>query len=149
MSNYAELFSRLATVFYPGSIVEVGVFEARFSSYLMKTFAPRCQSFDFIDVAFRPSAKDRIARCARETGARYQLFEERSADYLRRGRSADWYFIDGDHNYETVREELDATARSADAPRFVICHDTGWPCARWDGTYNPEATSRPGDCHLG
>ena len=149
MSNYAGLFKRLATVFYPGHIAEVGVFEARFSSYLMKAFAPRCHSFDFIDVDFRPSAKERIDRCARETGASYQLFEERSADYLRRARAVDWYFIDGDHNYETVREELDAIARSADGPRFVICHDTGWPCARWDGTYCPDGLSNPGDFQPG
>ena len=149
MSNYAELFNRLATVFYPRHIAEVGVFEARFSSYLMKSFAPRCQSFDFIDVTFRNSARNRIAQCAGETRASYQLFEERSADYLRRDRAADWYFIDGDHNYETVREELDAIARSGSGRRFVICHDTGWPCARWDGTYDPEALSTPGDFQPG
>lgn len=149
MSNYAGLFSRLATVFHPGHIAEIGVFEARFSSYLMQAFAPRCQTFDFIDVAFRDSARDTIARCAGETGARYELFEERSSDYLRRGRAVDWYFIDGDHNYETVREELDAIARPAERRHFVICHDTGWPCARWDGSYDPEALSRPDDFQPG
>jgi hypothetical protein len=65
-----------------------------------------------------------------------------SLDVLPRLEACDAYFLDGDHNYYTVRGELDAIARGAE--RFgsqgpLICvHDVGWPWARRDMYYAPE-----------
>ncbi len=52
--------------------------------------------------------------------------------------AADAYFIDGDHNYETVFNELNLIfKRCDDTTPLIFLHDLGWPCARRDFYYNP------------
>lgn len=51
---------------------------------------------------------------------------------------ADAYLLDGDHNYATVLGELEAVF-AGDASPLVILHDVGWPWARRDLYYSPEA----------
>ena len=50
--------------------------------------------------------------------------------------------VDGDHNYYTVRRELEIllqNARDEDRPPPVLlCHDVGWPYGRRDLYYDPE-----------
>nr|WP_051442563.1 class I SAM-dependent methyltransferase [Saccharomonospora iraqiensis] len=49
---------------------------------------------------------------------------------------ADLYVLDGDHNYATVRRELEWIL--AHAPEAtVVCHDLLWPCSRRDLYYQP------------
>ncbi len=51
------------------------------------------------------------------------------------------WFIDGDHNYYTVFNELtaiDALQNEQDQPLLVFLHDVSWPCARRDMYYAPD-----------
>lgn len=53
----------------------------------------------------------------------------------------DAWVVDGDHNYYTVRNELeliDARCRAGDKPLLAFLHDVDWPCARRDFYYAPE-----------
>jgi hypothetical protein len=53
---------------------------------------------------------------------------------------ADVWFIDGDHNWFTVYNELrliDALAQKNQQPALIFLHDVGWPCARRDMYYDP------------
>jgi hypothetical protein len=53
----------------------------------------------------------------------------------------DVYFIDGDHNYFTVLQELLLIERmqlTAGKPFLAILHDVGWPWASRDLYYNPD-----------
>ena len=53
----------------------------------------------------------------------------------------DAWFIDGDHNWYTVFNELKLihrVHRDAGSPMLVFLHDVGWPCARRDLYYAPE-----------
>jgi hypothetical protein len=59
---------------------------------------------------------------------------------------ADLYVIDGDHNYATVRRELDWILRNA-PDAIVVLHDVLWPCARRDQYYQPSPLA-PADKHL-
>lgn len=55
---------------------------------------------------------------------------------------ADVWFIDGDHNWYTVYNELsqiEAHARSHKKPLLIYLHDVSWPCARRDMYYSPES----------
>jgi hypothetical protein len=49
---------------------------------------------------------------------------------------ADLYFVDGDHNYWTVKNEL-MDIFNENKP-LVILHDVGFPCDRRDLYYNPD-----------
>jgi hypothetical protein len=58
----------------------------------------------------------------------------------------DAWFIDGDHNWYTVYEELHAIHRlhrAADVPLLVLMHDVGWPWARRDLYYAPDRIPAP------
>ncbi len=64
-----------------------------------------------------------------------------SLDALRDCTAADAWFVDGDHNYYTVLNELtaiDAIQRAAQKPLFAFLHDVSWPCARRDFYYAPD-----------
>lgn len=53
----------------------------------------------------------------------------------------DCWFIDGDHNWYTVYNELqqiDANCKRDGKPLFVFLHDVGWPNGRRDSYYCPE-----------
>lgn len=53
----------------------------------------------------------------------------------------DAWFIDGDHNWYTVFNELTLihrVQRAADRPLLVMLHDVGWPWARRDLYYAPQ-----------
>ncbi len=55
--------------------------------------------------------------------------------------ATDVYFVDGDHNYFTVLQELlwiERMQQSAGKPFFVMLHDVGWPWAYRDLYYNPD-----------
>lgn len=58
----------------------------------------------------------------------------------------DAWFIDGDHNWYTVHEELHAIRRlhrAAGSPILALLHDVGWPCARRDLYYAPDRIPAP------
>ena len=64
-----------------------------------------------------------------------------SLDALTEAEPADAWFVDGDHNYYTVINELkaiDAIQRKADRPLLAFLHDVSWPCARRDFYYAPD-----------
>lgn len=64
-----------------------------------------------------------------------------SLDALGTCAAADAWFVDGDHNYFTVYNELvmiDAANRAAGRPLLAFLHDVSWPCARRDFYYAPE-----------
>lgn len=67
-----------------------------------------------------------------------RLERGRSLDVLLRLPPADAYFIDGDHNYYTVLNELRLIAADPDALPLIFVHDIGWPFGRRDGYYDPE-----------
>lgn len=53
----------------------------------------------------------------------------------------DVWFIDGDHNWFTVFNELrliDAIAKKNQRPAIIFLHDISWPCARRDMYYDPQ-----------
>jgi Methyltransferase domain len=74
-------------------------------------------------------------------GERIKLFEGYSLDVLPRlNGSFDCIFIDGDHNWYTVFNELKAMERGnlLHEDGIVFLHDIGWPYGRRDMYYQPE-----------
>lgn len=57
-------------------------------------------------------------------------------------KTADAWFIDGDHNWYTVFNELMLIrehARKENRPLLIFLHDVGWPWARRDLYYSPDS----------
>lgn len=115
----------------PSSVCEIGIADGAFSRALVAWSAPRGCSYVGIDPA--PSAGDDAF-----AGRDAELVRGRSLDVLPGRVPCDAYFIDGDHNYYTVRAELEAIARAS--PGALVClHDVAWPWARRDMYHAPDA----------
>jgi hypothetical protein len=112
----------------PRRVCEVGVEAGAFAAQLLDWCRARGCAYVGVD----PVPPDDVPGVIR--GA--------SLDVLPRLDPCDAYFIDGDHNYYTVRGELDAIARGAErrgvrAP-LICVHDVGWPWGRRDMYYAPD-----------
>lgn len=69
-----------------------------------------------------------------------ELVRDRSPAALENMEKADAYVLDGDHNYYTVKNELETIERKSGdegAMPLVFLHDVGWPCGRRDQYYSP------------
>lgn len=95
----------------------------------------RVASFVIID----PTPSDAVERLAQSE--RFSLIRQPSLEALRELDLADLYLVDGDHNYYTVRNELEILlsphSRATRAP-LILVHDVGWPWGRRDIYFEPE-----------
>ena len=84
-------------------------------------------------------------RASLATNEKLELVEKFSPAALAELPVADLYVIDGDHNYATVRGEVDwILANAPDA--VIVFHDLMWPCGRRDFYYQPTGLPQ-GDVH--
>ncbi|HWT06361.1 MAG TPA: class I SAM-dependent methyltransferase [Xanthomonadales bacterium] len=115
----------------PRRICEVGVEDGAFAAQLLEWCRPRGCVYVGVD----PAPADDVQQLA-------GLIRGASLEVLPRLEPCDAYFLDGDHNYHTVRGELDAIARGAQRNRdrgpLICVHDVGWPWGRRDMYYAPE-----------
>jgi hypothetical protein len=122
----------------PRRICEVGVEGGAFAAQLLDWCRPR--GCVYIGVDLEPPAD--MPELAGPDAAGSGVIRGDSLDVLPRLAACDAYFIDGDHNYYTVRRELDAVERAAErlggrAP-LICLHDVGWPWGRRDMYYAPQ-----------
>ncbi|MBW3650850.1 MAG: class I SAM-dependent methyltransferase, partial [Actinobacteria bacterium] len=116
-------------------VVEIGGEDGTFTRELVAWGRSRGAKVVCID----PSPRDSLEELARADES-LSLVREPSVDALTSLPPCDAYLIDGDHNYFTVRKELQLIAAAAPEGRFplVFLHDVGWPCGRRDQYYNPD-----------
>ena len=106
-----------------------------------------------IDPAPEPAVVDQIQDSqARQPAQADRLLTAGSLEVLPALERCDVYFLDGDHNYHTVRNELELI-RSTSARRpepsaapIIFAHDVSWPFARRDMYHRPAAIP-PEACH--
>ncbi len=97
----------------------------------------RASSLTTID----PEPAPAVVALARERGDVLRLLCDRSPGSLAEVGAADAWVIDGDHNYWTVRQEIEEAltkGERAGSTPLILVHDVGWPCARRDFYYAPE-----------
>ncbi|HSH61070.1 MAG TPA: class I SAM-dependent methyltransferase [Acidimicrobiales bacterium] len=122
------------------TLVEVGGEDGAFTKELVAWAEKTGGKVHCVDP--QPSPK-LVELCSRSEAA--ELTVGRSPQALEDLEEADVYVLDGDHNYHTVRSELDTIERKnqGGAMPLVFLHDVGWPCGRRDQYYSPE--SLPGE----
>lgn len=90
-----------------------------------------------VDPAPQAAAREFIE--ARSGRSGFRFIQSTSLEVLPTLPDIDAYIIDGDHNYYTVRNELEEISRiRGNAPWLVFEHDVCWPSARRDFYYAPE-----------
>ncbi|EZP47355.1 class I SAM-dependent methyltransferase [Delftia sp. RIT313] len=138
MSCFSELINKILEQCMPRNIVEVGSEYAGSTKILAAYAASNKATLHVIDPA--PKADPDLI-LADFKGA-YQFIREKSLDVLPK-LNADIYFLDGDHNYWTVFNEL-KSIYSINPNAWVVLHDVGFPCARRDMYYNPFSIPKEG-----
>lgn len=131
MSHFSEIFRTLLDECAPNTIVEVG------SEYAGSTrvLAGYAKDNNIQLIVVDPTPKVSLNAVLPEFHDAYRFVPQKSVDALP-NLSADIFFLDGDHNYWTVRSELQAIyAENPDA--WTILHDVGNPCSRRDQYYAP------------
>lgn len=127
LSAFWPLLEPVLDALVPRRVCEVGVEDGAFAAQLLDWCRPRGCAYAGID----PAPPDGLP-----------VIRGASLDVLPRLEACDAYFIDGDHNYYTVRGELDAIARGTERLRdrgpLICVHDVGWPWGRRDMYYAPE-----------
>lgn len=122
----------------PSSVCEVGLGRGEFSRLLIEFCRARGATYTGIDPAVREDLVDlrgsdsvRVHRC-------------RSLEVLPSLPPQDVYLVDGDHNYYTVKRELEVITGGGDHGPVIFLHDLLWPWGRRDLYYDPEIIPRSG-----
>ncbi len=141
MATFRELIMDILVTTRAKNLVEVGSEHGVFTEFLCAHAQKIGGRMISIDTYLQPSAAEFMKTHA---GQPYFEFIENTSLQALPGLKADAYIIDGDHNYYTVRRELELIAEACgDAPWVAILHDVCWPCARRDMYYNPATIPAP------
>jgi hypothetical protein len=116
------------------TMVEVGAERGRHTGRLLPYARARSAHLHVID----PASSFRAESYRQQFGSRSTLHERLSHDVLPSIEAPDVVFLDGDHNWHTVLEELRILDRTcADWP-LTFVHDVEWPYGRRDMYYAPD-----------
>lgn len=128
LSLFREVFEAIYAHRPISTVVEIGVESGQVSGVYVDLGAERVfcvDPFPSADLRRHLAADDRL-----------ELVERFSPGVLDELPVADLYVVDGDHNYATVRAEVDWILEHA-PDAVVVFHDLMWPCGRRDFYYQP------------
>lgn len=128
LSLFREVFDEIYARRSISTVVEIGVETGQVSGIYAELGASRVYCIDPF-----PSDAMRAAVAANDS---LELVERFSPECLVDLPVADLYVVDGDHNYATVRGEVDWILEHA-PDAVVVLHDLAWPSARRDSYYQP------------
>jgi hypothetical protein len=136
MKEFDEVIFEIIDRLRPRGILEIGAETGAFTDRLLAYCSANAAKLVSIDPAPNPRLID--VASASEV---FDLVIGLSLPYLEQhSTDAELVLIDGDHNYFTVRNELElvhAGFRRHAKSGAVLLHDVGFPCARRDFYYAP------------
>jgi len=129
MANFFPILQEIVDAVHPKIICEIGSDQGMTSDLLYQY----CKS-----TGAHLHVVDPILEDNRQSDKTVTYFREMSLSYLQKAGPADVYFIDGDHNFYTVLNELRLIREmnSKGSPRFLFLHDVGWPWGYMDMYYD-------------
>ncbi len=133
LAEFRDLIFECLDLVVPCDVVEIGSEDGTSTLELLRWARDHAATVHAVE----PFPKPWVSELA-ETWSELHLVEERSPGALQKLQPADLYLIDGDHNYFTVRAELEEIF-GGDGNRLplVFLHDVGWPWGRRDLYYDP------------
>ncbi|MEO8400529.1 MAG: class I SAM-dependent methyltransferase [Gammaproteobacteria bacterium] len=136
MESFAPLVLPILEIVRPKLIGEIGAAEGGNTRVLyefQKTMQGELITID-------PFPRGSFLEWVRQSSDVVTHLPEYSLQCIQKAGKIDVWFIDGDHNWYTVYNELrliDQLAQQNAMPGLIFLHDVGWPCARRDMYYNP------------
>lgn len=136
---WVRYLSPLLEAAAPRRIIEIGA-EFGWNTERILTYCRRTGCvLDVVDPAPHPALHEVLARFPAE----HTYYPLKSLNAIPLLPSADFVFLDGDHNWFTVYNELQnlfaRAVESGVAPPVIAMHDMAWPYARRDMYYDPVA----------
>ncbi len=140
MNRYWErILALICDAMEPRRLVEIGVDRGALTEKMLAW----ATEHDAVVEAVDPHSAVDLEVWRERWGDTLSFYESRSLNVLGRIEPAEIIFIDGDHNWYTVINELrliERTALSRDqVPPLVALHDVDWPYGRRDMYYDPES----------
>ncbi len=141
MEIFWTLIEPILATFPAKRICEIGVAEGVFTSRLLAWGRQHGCAYVGIDPKMNPAAAGPVSGIERAGDC--EMLNDYSLAVLPALDRCDAYFLDGDHNFFTVRNELaliSSAARGVGDSRpspIVFVHDVGWPWGRRDMYYLP------------
>jgi len=137
MHNFWCVIEHLLQVFRPTHICEIGSERGLTSKHLIQYCFSTGTRLSIVDPAPQPWLPANHSDIG--------VFPETSLEFLKRGLPVDFYLIDGDHNFYTVKAELEALAanRQAGSKMCVVLHDVSWPAGEREMYYFPQTIPEP------
>ncbi len=137
MSNFRELILSALEVAGARRIVEIGAEYGSFTQDLC-AYAHRMQG-QLITVDPEPKAAAVEFADNMRAKTHFRFIKATSLEVLPQLENVDAYIVDGDHNYYTVKRELELISQMlGERPFLVFEHDVGWPLGRRDAYYAPD-----------
>lgn len=136
MVPFASIIFPVLELIKPKRICEIGSAAGDHSRLLHQFLKRYSGQLMMIDPAPRGPFAEWVDQCE---GAVTHI-PECSLSGIPKVGSADVWFIDGDHNWYTVYNELlliDRATQDGHHPALIFLHDVGWPCGRRDMYYDP------------
>lgn len=136
VANFWALINKILTAQETKSLCEIGVESGTMSSRLLQF----CNTNGGRYIGIDPSVSEEFSvKFVLEGGVFYR---DSSLNVLADLPLCDAYIVDGDHNYNTVSQELElirarVLASGGSGQTVVVLHDVGWPTARRDSYYLP------------
>lgn len=134
--EFDEIISEIVEQYAPTSILEIGAAQGMMTRRLLELGG----GDNIAVMSVEPQPTQQLVELA-ESNKRLSLFSESSIDFLSRTPcEAELVLIDGDHNYWTVKNELELITdgwKATNRAGIILLHDTGIPFARRDAYYGP------------
>ena len=123
-------------------IAEIGCESGAHSRALADYIRTRGGKVIFVD----PVATDFLDSMAKQPFSDYH--QMLSGEYLPAATDIECFFLDGDHNYETMFSDLTTLAKTAEkgVGKVAFLHDVSWPWARRDLYYDVSRIANPLPC---
>ena len=139
MVNFYPEIKRLMDVVSMSSITEIGSEAGENTAALLEYARTRNLQLTTVDPIDVPFPFDR------NTTPFFTFFRGTSRDYLQGNYQCTVMFMDGDHNYETVLDDLTAihNRRQESGIKIIFLHDVSWPWARRDLYYSLDRVKNP------
>ena len=139
MVNFYPEIKRMMDAVSMSSITEIGSEAGENTAALLEYAKARNLQLTTVDPVDVPFPFDRNATPC------FTFYQGTSKDYLQGDYQCTVLFMDGDHNYETVIEDLNAihNRRNETGIKIVFLHDVSWPWARRDLYYNLDRVVNP------
>jgi hypothetical protein len=140
MHRFWTLFSHpIVETVKPRRIIEIGA-EFGWNTRNILDYCRRTSAYaEIIDPVALPALQDVLAAYPEV----HTYHQAKSVDVISKLDTPDMLFLDGDHNWRSVFDELTRiyirARETGAAPPILLAHDCAWPYARRDMYYDPDA----------